>query len=202
MSKTEVQTRDIKDGEVKRADLNVSELGSAVIRKLIAGPGVVISQTGVDNGTGDVTLRVKDRRTMFFHYNGTTTRNWLRITDSGIRSYQSAIVFEKTYRLVRFILGQRNQFTHAYQAAVRAIRKPDTHLNNISTGDPTAWLALSDDAGSVLVGGVKHWIFTAPDNGTFLFEPGFRYAFRIERLSGSRTWNDVNLTMELEEVVP
>lgn len=57
MAKTEVQTRDIKDGEVRRDDVNISTSGEALIRKLIAGTGLTIeSETGVDEGTGDVTL--------------------------------------------------------------------------------------------------------------------------------------------------
>lgn len=201
MSKTAVQTRDIKDGEVKRADLNATETGSAVIKKIIAGAGILISQTGVDSGTGDVTIRALDRRAILCHFNGSTSNNWLRLTDSGIQSRQTATTFEKTYRLRRFILDQKGEFRNSYRARVRAIRVPTSDLGTISTGDPTAWEAFSDDAGSSLVGAVKHWIFQAPNNGGFLFEPGFRYAFRIERVSGSNSWNDVNLIMELEEVV-
>jgi hypothetical protein len=39
-----------------RADLNTSVVGSAVIRKVIQGSGVAFSSTGVDTGTGDVTI--------------------------------------------------------------------------------------------------------------------------------------------------
>jgi hypothetical protein len=39
-----------------RADLNTSVVGSAVIRKVIQGAGVAFSSTGVDTGTGDVTI--------------------------------------------------------------------------------------------------------------------------------------------------
>jgi len=56
MSGTEIKSSQIKDGEVKRADLNTSTTGSAVVTKLVAGTGISFSSTGVDAGTGDVTI--------------------------------------------------------------------------------------------------------------------------------------------------
>ena len=52
-----LKSEQIKDGEVKRDDINVDETGQAVIRKIIAGTGVIITSTGVDAGTGDVTIQ-------------------------------------------------------------------------------------------------------------------------------------------------
>ncbi len=46
----------IEDGDVGREDLNQATAGRAVIRRLIAGTNVTISQTGADTGTGDVTF--------------------------------------------------------------------------------------------------------------------------------------------------
>ena len=51
-----VKSEQIKDQEVKRDDLNTTESGQAVIAKVIAGPGIAISYTGADPGTGDVTV--------------------------------------------------------------------------------------------------------------------------------------------------
>lgn len=56
MAVTNVRGRQLKDDDVTRADLNVTTSGSAVITKLIAGTGISITSTGVDAGTGDVTL--------------------------------------------------------------------------------------------------------------------------------------------------
>lgn len=58
MAITRVTDEQIKDEGVTRADLNVSTPGQAVITKVVAGPGVSISQTGIDDGTGDVTVSV------------------------------------------------------------------------------------------------------------------------------------------------
>lgn len=53
-----VESVDIKNESVYREDLNVSTTGKAVIRKIIAGERIEISETGVDSGTGDVIINV------------------------------------------------------------------------------------------------------------------------------------------------
>lgn len=58
MAKTTVRSLQIKDGEVKRSDVNITQTGEALIRRLIAGTNISISSTGVDTGTGDVTVSV------------------------------------------------------------------------------------------------------------------------------------------------
>lgn len=56
MAVTGLRGRQILDDSVVRGDLNTTSAGDAVIRKIIAGTGVTISSTGVDAGTGDVTI--------------------------------------------------------------------------------------------------------------------------------------------------
>jgi hypothetical protein len=58
MSRTQVKSKQLLDEGVKRADLNSTEAGSAVIKKLLAGNYITIGSTGVDEGTGDVTVNV------------------------------------------------------------------------------------------------------------------------------------------------
>ena len=58
MPSSGVRSSQIRDGEVWRDDLNTTTPGQAVVRKIIAGTGVNISETGVDTGTGDVTISV------------------------------------------------------------------------------------------------------------------------------------------------
>lgn len=48
---------DILDGTVQRKDIDITTVGQSVMRKLIAGTGVVMeSYTGADEGTGDVEI--------------------------------------------------------------------------------------------------------------------------------------------------
>jgi hypothetical protein len=56
MTLTQLGTANVRDGSVGRDDLNASIAGQAVVRKIIAGSGVTLSQTGPDAGTGDVTI--------------------------------------------------------------------------------------------------------------------------------------------------
>lgn len=56
MAVTNVRGRQLRDDDVTRADLNTTVSGSAVVRQVFSGTGLTQSQTGVDTGTGDVTL--------------------------------------------------------------------------------------------------------------------------------------------------
>lgn len=56
MSETKVRGSQLKDETVGRDQLNQSTPGQAVVRKIIAGAGIEIISTGVDDGTGDVTI--------------------------------------------------------------------------------------------------------------------------------------------------
>lgn len=47
---------DIEDGSIQRSELDTTTPGQAVVTKIVAGSGVTISETGVDPGTGDVTI--------------------------------------------------------------------------------------------------------------------------------------------------
>lgn len=58
MPRTQVRSDDIGDSEVKRQDLNITTPSEAVIRKVVAGDYISLSETGADPGTGDVTINV------------------------------------------------------------------------------------------------------------------------------------------------
>jgi len=53
---TTITGKQIRDGDVSRDDLNIDTTGQAVITKVIAGTNINISSTGIDVGTGDVTI--------------------------------------------------------------------------------------------------------------------------------------------------
>ena len=56
--KTEITGLQIKDGSVKKVDLNTTDAGEAVVTQLVAGNNIALSSTGVDEGTGDVTINL------------------------------------------------------------------------------------------------------------------------------------------------
>ena len=62
MSRTELDSKQILDGEVMREDLNVSTNGQAVIRKVtVIDEGFLLTSDGADDGTGDVVIRCDDQ---------------------------------------------------------------------------------------------------------------------------------------------
>lgn len=56
MGQTGLKSEQIQDEQIKSQDLNITETGHAVITKVVAGTGVTISSTGIDAGTGAVTI--------------------------------------------------------------------------------------------------------------------------------------------------
>lgn len=58
MAITQIPGKQIGAQQVKRADLNTTTPGKAVITRLIAGNGITLTATGADSGTGDVTISV------------------------------------------------------------------------------------------------------------------------------------------------
>ena len=59
MAKTQVKGQDVLDGSVSRVDLNTTDTGKSVVRRIVEAinTGVkIFTSTGVDSGTGDVAL--------------------------------------------------------------------------------------------------------------------------------------------------
>jgi len=56
MARTGIDGDQIRDGSVQRVDLCTDVAGKSVITKLIAGKGILLTETGADPGTGDVTV--------------------------------------------------------------------------------------------------------------------------------------------------
>ncbi len=56
MAQTQIKSSQLLDEGVRRADINVSASGHALITKVLVGTGLTESHTGADIGTGDVTL--------------------------------------------------------------------------------------------------------------------------------------------------
>lgn len=56
MAQTLIQSDGLAAQCITRAKLNTTTAASAVIAKVLVGPGITLAYTGVDSGTGDVTL--------------------------------------------------------------------------------------------------------------------------------------------------
>ena len=51
-----IEGRDIKDGSITLDDINISSTGKALVTRIVAGSDISIESTGVDSGTGVVTI--------------------------------------------------------------------------------------------------------------------------------------------------
>lgn len=200
MAKTEVKTRDIGDGEVKRQDLNVSESGSAVTRKIIAGDGIAIVSTGADSGTGDVTLRVKDRYEIKININGVANNEFFTVMDAGIPNEEAAFMFDKTYYLKKIFFSNARNRAATNLVQLRSFSVPDSNTGDLSTGDQNDWNARSDDSPETIkfIAGGRNWIWEASDE-TLQVVPNRRYAFF---LGVNQSLTDAHATLLFEEVVP
>ena len=58
MPRTQVRSHQLRDDDISRDDMNTTDTGKALILKVVAGNNVEISSTGVDAGTGDVTIDI------------------------------------------------------------------------------------------------------------------------------------------------
>lgn len=99
MPKTEVRGAQIKDTSVQRADLDTSTTGQAVTTRIIAGTNINIGSTGVDTGTGDVTINMSAVLTGIYGgtgfgttavgdlLQGTTANAWSKLASVAAGSY-------------------------------------------------------------------------------------------------------------------
>ena len=56
MPPTTIRGRQVLDGSIQRVDLDTTTTGQAVTTKIVQGTNVTISSSGIDPGTGDVTI--------------------------------------------------------------------------------------------------------------------------------------------------
>jgi hypothetical protein len=89
MAQTTLNTQQFNG--VQRDDLDVTTSTKAVIAKVIQGSGVSISSTGVDSGTGDVTVNLD--------INGLTEDASPIITDDFVATYDASGAVNKKVRL-------------------------------------------------------------------------------------------------------
>lgn len=98
MARTQLTGRQINDSSVSREDLDSTTVGQSVIKKLIAGSNITITQTGVDSGTGDVTIN-------------TSNSSILQLTDVDFSNLKngSSLVYDLSTRTFKFVVINTSQ---------------------------------------------------------------------------------------------
>lgn len=56
MGPTRISSREIRNAEVTKDDINITDTNKALIQQVLAGVGISLDWTGVDEGTGVVTI--------------------------------------------------------------------------------------------------------------------------------------------------
>lgn len=77
MGATQLSTRQLGASSVNKDDIDTTTTGKALVTKLVAGTNISFSSTGVDAGTGDVTINASAAS-----FDGGTTANDVEITNS------------------------------------------------------------------------------------------------------------------------
>lgn len=103
MAKTQPRGTQILDGTIARADLDTSTVGQAVTTKIIAGTNITITQTGVDAGTGDVTVNASASSSIGII--GVTIDGGASVITTGSKGYIS-IPFPATINSVTLLADQ------------------------------------------------------------------------------------------------
>lgn len=85
MARTQVKGQQVEDGSIQRVDLDTTTPGQAVITRILPGTGVVVSSTGADSGTGDVTISVSATGTVrqYIHNQVTPETQWTMLHEFG-----------------------------------------------------------------------------------------------------------------------
>ena len=104
MTRTQITGQQVKNSSVQRDDLDSVTVGQAVTKKLIAGSNVTFSSTGVDAGTGDVTINAV--------LSGTGSQ-LSQLSDVSIDGLQngSMLVWDSTLNKFKFVLPSSGSST-------------------------------------------------------------------------------------------
>lgn len=92
MARTQVKGKQVDDGTIGRADLNVSTPDAAVITKIIAGQGITLDSSGVDDGTGDVIISTGLNVKQYVHTQ--TIPNSIWNIEHNLEGYPEVIVLD------------------------------------------------------------------------------------------------------------
>lgn len=92
MARTQVRASQLLDGSLQRVDVDTTTPGQALVTRLIAGSGIEFTSTGVDSGTGDVTIRAT--KTHYLHSQLVAASTWSIVHNLG--KHPSVVTYDST----------------------------------------------------------------------------------------------------------
>jgi hypothetical protein len=163
----QIRSSQISDGQILRSDLNVATPGSAVVRRILPGGGVVFASTGIDAGTGDVTISDPATRKPL---SGSMLIN---VLTAGIPTTGAAIVANTLRAMPIRVL---------YPTSINGIF---TDVSTANAGDFRLGLYISSDANNNYPGALITGTDTAPILATPLGLRGNNYGTPIALPAGT-----------------
>ena len=100
MPKTRITGVEILDGSIQRVDLDTTTTGLAVITKAVSSSDIVLSSTGVDAGTGDVTFTLNPTAVSPGSYGGETSVATFTVDEKGRLTAAGATAIAITFSQV------------------------------------------------------------------------------------------------------
>jgi len=108
MTQTQIKSSQLLDEGVRRVDINVSASGNALITKVLVGSGLSESHTGVDVGTGDVTISLGNHSAALITSGNLdiaripASGDWSlsgRVSSSGFNAYKTSLAVNSSLSL-------------------------------------------------------------------------------------------------------
>jgi len=111
MARTQVKGQQVEDGSIEKVDLCIDKPGASVITRVLPGNGIALSSTGIDEGTGDVTINVVPNSTstvqQYVHTQDTLSDTWVITHNLG--TYPEVMLIDidghRTYGELHYISG-------------------------------------------------------------------------------------------------
>ena len=168
MGKTNITGLQIADATVQRQDIDTVTTGKALITKIVQGSGISISSTGVDSGTGDVTVTAPHLAGDYTPaqigaepaLGNPSTSGWiLSSTSGGVRSWIAppAAPVTSVFGRTGPVVAQASDYTPAFIGAEPALGNPSAngYVLSSTVAGVRSWVAQSGGGGGAPGGSTK-----------------------------------------------
>lgn len=156
MAATQVPSTLVKNQTINIDDIDITTTGKALITKVVAGTNIYISQTGVDAGTGVVTINVNNSKSISITSPGPTENISLFFTTVAITLTQILEAIQGTTPSVTYNIN----FASTRNASGTKIFTTDRTVTGASGTSVTSFNNSSIPANSYI------WLTTSAASGT------------------------------------
>jgi hypothetical protein len=94
MARTQIRGTQLRDSTVQNVDVDTTTSGRALITKVVAGSGISISSTGIDAGTGTVTINAVSSDRSYTHRQLSSSTTW--VISHNLGKNPSVVTYDST----------------------------------------------------------------------------------------------------------